>query len=73
MDRRANACPDSLCHAPAVGFEVLREVSQHTNTRLHAVTERVLGRAAGEGPLPPPVDQELKRHLDAGNNMHQSV
>ncbi|GAA2768870.1 ANTAR domain-containing protein [Streptomyces paradoxus] len=60
---------------PAAGFEVLREVSQHTNTRLHTVAETVLSWAAGKDRLPPPVDQELKaamkRRLDAGNGMDQ--
>ncbi|WP_053669042.1 ANTAR domain-containing protein [Streptomyces sp. NRRL B-1140] len=60
---------------PAAGFEVLREVSQHTNTRLHTVAETVLGWALGKDRLPPPVDQEpeaaLKRHLDAGDGVGQ--
>ncbi|MFF7237995.1 ANTAR domain-containing protein [Streptomyces collinus] len=33
---------------PAVGFEVLREVSQHTNTKLHEVAETVIGWALGQ-------------------------
>jgi hypothetical protein len=33
--------------APAVGFEVLREVSQHTNTKLHTVAETVIAWALG--------------------------
>ncbi|MFF1446372.1 ANTAR domain-containing protein [Streptomyces sp. NPDC058295] len=28
--------------APAAGFDVLREVSQHTNTKLHTVAETVI-------------------------------
>ncbi|MEU0061635.1 ANTAR domain-containing protein, partial [Streptomyces sp. NPDC006334] len=44
--------------APATGFEVLREVSQHTNRKLHAVAETVIGWALGQ-PLPEPVGQEL--------------
>jgi hypothetical protein len=43
---------------PATGFEVLREVSQHTNVKLHAVAETVIDWALGR-PLPPPVGQEL--------------
>ncbi|MFF7892547.1 ANTAR domain-containing protein [Streptomyces sp. NPDC007907] len=60
---------------PAAGFEVLREVSQQTNTRLHTVAEMVLGWALRKDRLPPPVDQELEaalqRHLDAGDGMDQ--
>ncbi|MER7483134.1 ANTAR domain-containing protein [Streptomyces sp. NPDC126510] len=44
--------------APAAGFEVLREVSQHTNTKLHTVAETVIAWALGR-PLPGPVGQEL--------------
>ncbi|MEU4467509.1 ANTAR domain-containing protein [Streptomyces sp. NPDC024017] len=44
---------------PAAGFEVLREVSQHTNTKLHTVAETVIGWALGE-PLPESVGQELE-------------
>ncbi|MEU6543214.1 ANTAR domain-containing protein [Streptomyces sp. NPDC046859] len=44
--------------APAVGFEVLREVSQHTNTKLHTVAETVIAWALGT-PLPEPVAQVL--------------
>jgi hypothetical protein len=43
---------------PATGFEVLREVSQHTNTKLHTVAETVIGWALGQ-PLSPQVGQEL--------------
>ncbi|MEU0060137.1 ANTAR domain-containing protein [Streptomyces sp. NPDC006334] len=45
--------------APATGFEVLREVSQHTNLKLRAVAETVIGWALGQQPLPEPVGQEL--------------
>jgi hypothetical protein len=45
--------------SPAVGFEVLREVSQHTNMTLHLVAERVIGWALGQG-MPPSVGQELE-------------
>jgi hypothetical protein len=44
--------------APGVGFEVLREVSQHTNTKLHTVAETVIAWTLGQ-PLPEPVGQEL--------------
>jgi hypothetical protein len=37
--------------APAVGFEVLREVSQHTHTKLQTVTETVIAWALWQ-PLP---------------------
>ncbi|MGW0874171.1 ANTAR domain-containing protein [Streptomyces sp. NPDC002740] len=43
---------------PAAGFEVLREVSQHTNIKLHAVAEMVIGWALGQ-PLPKSVGHEL--------------
>ncbi|MFJ2729305.1 ANTAR domain-containing protein [Streptomyces collinus] len=33
---------------PAAGFEVLREVSQHTNTKLHEVAEAMIGWALGQ-------------------------
>jgi hypothetical protein len=45
--------------APAAGFEVLREVSQHTNTKLHTVAETVIGWVLGQE-LPPSVGQELE-------------
>jgi hypothetical protein len=48
--------------ASAAGFEVLREVSQHTNLKLHAVAEVVIGWALGQ-PLPGPVEQELDAAL----------
>ncbi|MFF8675149.1 ANTAR domain-containing protein [Streptomyces sp. NPDC015242] len=44
--------------APTTGFEVLREVSQHANVKLHAVAETVIEWALG-GPLPSPVGREL--------------
>lgn len=43
---------------PAAGFEVLREVSQHTNIKLHAVAEALIAWALGS-PLPEPVGLEL--------------
>ncbi|MFD5949669.1 ANTAR domain-containing protein [Streptomyces collinus] len=44
--------------APAAGFEVLREVSQQTNIKLHSVAQTVIGWALGE-PLPRRVGREL--------------
>ncbi|MCK8438927.1 ANTAR domain-containing protein [Streptomyces sp. D2-8] len=59
---------------PAAGFEVLREVSQHTNTKLHTVAESVIAWALGEL-LPPSVGRELeaalRRRIDAGDNVNQ--
>ncbi|MFF5650775.1 ANTAR domain-containing protein [Streptomyces collinus] len=43
---------------PTAGFEVLREVSQRTNIKLHAVAGTVIGWALGE-PLPERLGQEL--------------
>ncbi|MFJ6392803.1 ANTAR domain-containing protein [Streptomyces sp. NPDC091972] len=43
---------------PAAGFEVLREVSQHTNIKLHTVAEAVIAWALRHT-LPEPVQQEL--------------
>lgn len=39
---------------PGAGFDVLREVSQHTNTKLHTVAETVIAWALGQS-LPEPV------------------
>ncbi|MFJ9026206.1 ANTAR domain-containing protein [Streptomyces sp. NPDC102259] len=36
---------------PATGFEVLREVSQHINVKLHMIAEAVIAWALGQ-PLP---------------------
>ncbi|MEU0672000.1 ANTAR domain-containing protein [Streptomyces sp. NPDC006172] len=44
--------------APAAGFEVLREVSQRTNIKLHTVAESVIAWALGKT-LPEPVGREL--------------
>jgi hypothetical protein len=44
---------------PAAGFEVLREVSQRTNTKLHAIAATLIGWALGD-PLPVQVRQELE-------------
>ncbi|MEU9271886.1 ANTAR domain-containing protein [Streptomyces sp. NPDC048251] len=45
--------------SPAAAFEVLREVSQHTdNTELQSIAETVMAWASGQ-PLPEPVRQEL--------------
>ncbi|MER5201327.1 ANTAR domain-containing protein [Streptomyces sp. NPDC002755] len=43
---------------PAEGFEVLREVSQHTNIKLHAVAEMVIAWALGQ-----PLSQTLGHEL----------
>ncbi|MFD9318718.1 ANTAR domain-containing protein [Streptomyces sp. NPDC060053] len=43
---------------PAAGFEVLREVSQHTNVKLHTVAEMVIGWALGQS-LPETVERAL--------------
>ncbi|MFF1443156.1 ANTAR domain-containing protein [Streptomyces sp. NPDC058295] len=51
---------------PAAGFEVLREVSQHTNTKLLKVAEAVIGSALGHQPLPDP----MSRELDAAARRH---
>ncbi|MFI8169806.1 ANTAR domain-containing protein [Streptomyces sp. NPDC085931] len=60
---------------PTAGFDVLREVSQRTNTKLHTVAEAVIEGALREEPLPPPVDQELQaalqRHLQTGTSENQ--
>ncbi|MFJ3441390.1 ANTAR domain-containing protein [Streptomyces sp. NPDC086081] len=59
---------------PAAGFDVLREVSQHTNIKLHMVAEAVIESALREEPLPQPVDQELQaalqRHSQTGSSRH---
>ncbi|MBM4824055.1 ANTAR domain-containing protein [Streptomyces actuosus] len=47
----------------AVGFEVLREVSQHINIKLHTVTETLIARALRDEPLPPLIEQELQAAL----------
>jgi hypothetical protein len=61
--------------APAAGFDVLREVSQHTNIKLHTVAEAVIEWAMREKPLPPPVDQELQealqRHSQTATSQNQ--
>ncbi|MBB4717743.1 hypothetical protein BJ965_007625 [Streptomyces luteogriseus] len=44
---------------PAAGFEVMREVSQRTNIKLHTVAETVIGWALGQS-LPESVGQELE-------------
>ncbi|MFH0180346.1 ANTAR domain-containing protein [Streptomyces cacaoi] len=43
---------------PAAGFEVLRDVSQHTNIKLHTIAEMVLDWALGQ-PLPETVERAL--------------
>ncbi|MFD7438822.1 ANTAR domain-containing protein [Streptomyces sp. NPDC059861] len=44
---------------PAAGFEVLREVSRHTNVKLHTVAESLIGWAVGEQ-LPEHVGRALQ-------------
>ncbi|MGW7673864.1 ANTAR domain-containing protein [Streptomyces sp. NPDC054775] len=44
---------------PADGWDVLREVSQHLNRKLHAVAQDVVEWALG-CPLPEPVERELQ-------------
>ncbi|MFG2637962.1 ANTAR domain-containing protein [Streptomyces sp. NPDC048362] len=44
--------------SPAAAFEILREVSQHTNIKLHSIAESLLAWTSGQ-PLPEPVGQEL--------------
>ncbi|MFJ3334355.1 ANTAR domain-containing protein [Streptomyces sp. NPDC086766] len=43
---------------PAAGFDVLREVSQRTNVKLHTVAKAVIAWAPGR-PLPEPVGREV--------------
>ncbi|MCL7428940.1 ANTAR domain-containing protein [Streptomyces sp. YS415] len=54
---------------PADGFEVLREVSQHTNIKLHTIANDVISWALGQ-PLPKPVGEKLdaavRRRLHRG-------
>ncbi|OXS37131.1 ANTAR domain-containing protein [Streptomyces sp. XY006] len=56
---------------PTAGFDVLREVSQHANIKLHAVAETVIDWALGTS-LPPPVGRQLdaavQRRLRAEND-----
>ncbi|WP_254644365.1 ANTAR domain-containing protein [Streptomyces sp. BV286] len=42
----------------AAGFDVLREISQHTNIKLHLIAEALIAWALGE-PLPESVRKEL--------------
>ncbi|WP_079142364.1 ANTAR domain-containing protein [Streptomyces sp. LUP30] len=51
---------------PDAGFEVLREVSQHTNVKLLTVAESVIGWALGRQPLP----EQMSRKLDATVQRH---
>jgi hypothetical protein len=61
---------------PAVGFEVLREVSQRTNIKLHTVADAVLDWALQQKPLPLSVDWDLqaalRRHSPATDDLGQS-
>ncbi|MGW6921977.1 ANTAR domain-containing protein [Streptomyces sp. NPDC054950] len=45
---------------PRAGFEVLREVSQHTNIKLHTIAEMTIGWALGQS-LPEAVGHALGR------------
>ncbi|MEU9269118.1 ANTAR domain-containing protein [Streptomyces sp. NPDC048251] len=56
---------------PAAGFEVLREVSQHTNIKLHTVAEALIGWALGQ-PLPEPVAQELGKAVQRHSGQEDS-
>ncbi|MFE2472446.1 ANTAR domain-containing protein [Streptomyces mirabilis] len=58
---------------PASGFDVLREISQRTNTKLRTVAEALIARALGR-PLAEPVGGELdpavqrrRPHTEAGD------
>lgn len=57
--------------APAVGFDVLREVSQRTNTRLNTVAEWVIAWALGE-PLPERVGRELDAAVQRRSCQHDA-
>ncbi|WP_433917495.1 ANTAR domain-containing protein [Streptomyces canus] len=56
---------------PAAGFEVLREVSQHTNIKLHTVAETLIAWGLGQ-PLPERVDQELDAAVRRRSHRGQS-
>jgi hypothetical protein len=45
---------------PAAGFEVLREVSQHLNIKLHTVADTLIHWGLGRRPLPEPLARELQ-------------
>ncbi|MCF1510471.1 ANTAR domain-containing protein [Streptomyces glomeratus] len=47
---------------PTDGWDVLREVSQHLNTKLSSVAEHVIGWALGQ-PMPTQVRQELQERV----------
>nr|WP_232838463.1 ANTAR domain-containing protein [Streptomyces geranii] len=49
--------------SPTAGIEVLREVAQHTDIRVHSVAETLMAWALGR-PLPEPVDQELNAAVE---------
>ncbi|MDL5206234.1 ANTAR domain-containing protein [Streptomyces sp. ALI-76-A] len=57
--------------APAVGFEVLREVSQHTSTKLHTVAESVIAWALGQE-LPERVGRELEAAVHQRTRRHDA-
>ncbi|MEV0471873.1 ANTAR domain-containing protein [Streptomyces prunicolor] len=54
---------------PAAGFAVLREVSQHTNIKLHTVAENLIAWTLGS-PLPEPVGQALDTAVQRAHRGH---
>ncbi|MCQ9130211.1 ANTAR domain-containing protein [Streptomyces hilarionis] len=48
---------------PAAGFEVLREVSQHLNVKLHTIAVTLIRWALGHQPLPEPLGEQLDAAL----------
>jgi hypothetical protein len=57
---------------PTAGFEVLREVSQNTNVKLHTVAETLIAWGLGQ-PLPEPVDQELDAAVQRRSRREQTT
>ncbi|MFD3841746.1 ANTAR domain-containing protein [Streptomyces sp. NPDC058642] len=57
--------------SPATGFEVLREVSQHTTIKLHTIAESLIAWALGQ-PLPQPVGQELNAAVQRRTHQAQT-
>ncbi|MFD5478538.1 ANTAR domain-containing protein [Streptomyces hawaiiensis] len=59
---------------PDAGFEVLRDVSQHTNIKLHTVATALIDWALGQ-PLAKPLEQKLgeavQRHSRKEDNPDQ--
>jgi hypothetical protein len=50
---------------------VLREVSQHTNTKLHTVAEKVIAWTLGQ-PMPEPVGRELDAAVQRRSRQHNA-